>query len=225
MNMRLIANIISVFLVSSLTATSELKKIGSNTIILRDYNIGTNGEHSLITNSDAMWPGVWKENTNGWRVQLYYWKAKSMDVWVSVGIGNTVKNTGNGFLWTPNEKFAKCELTDSNGTAIFPKKGMMLEDQFPSILSVHAFPRWQNGGLKNRIGFFTNSPPWILKQFRIKDVYQLKDESDYTLTVCPVIYKLGTNSENMAYRIDLPCITTKIHLKPNPKDMNQTRQP
>jgi hypothetical protein len=56
--------------------------------------------------------------------------------------------------------------------------------------------------------------PEMLKAVDISDVYKIKKEADYTLTVFPVIYKFETNYQ-YADRIDLPCVTTKIHLAPS----------
>jgi hypothetical protein len=221
MNVRILwLSIFSISLASSLISLADPNRVRSNKVTPGVYDIGANGEYYPATNIEAVWPGIWQQNTNGWRVQVYGWNTNGPDAWVSVGIGNTVTNStgGGGYLWTPNERFAKFELMDSNGMAVLPKKGIILEDQFPSRLPIHDFPKWSDGELKNRMGFFTNSPPWILKQVRIRDLYQLKEEGEYTLTVCPIIYKFGTNAENFVYKIDLPCVTAKIYLKPYLKE-------
>jgi hypothetical protein len=178
------------------------------------YNMGTNGTYFTVTNIEAMWAGVWEADTNGWRVQLSFWNTNSSDVWASIAIGNTTTNLGGGYVWTPNEKYSVFELTDSNGIIILPKNGITLGGEFPSQMPARAFPKWPDGKLKNRMGFFTNSPPWVLKQFSFCDIYQVRNEGDYTLAVCVTIYKTGTNSEHLFRRIDLPCVNTKIHLKP-----------
>ena len=212
-------NLMSVIFSSGLIYAAETNHLKSRMVVPGAYSIGHNGEYTSVTNIEIMWPGVLRDDTNGWRVQLYCWGEKGKDTWASLGIGNTAANIGMGYVWTPNEKFYKCKLKDSSGKAILPRSGATLEAQYPASLSVRVFPKWSDGKLKNRIGFFTNSPPWVLKQFRLQDVFQIEQEGDYSLTVCPVIYKVETNAEHIAYRIDLPTVTTNIHLKaiPNAK--------
>jgi hypothetical protein len=53
----------------------------------------------------------------------------------------------------------------------------------------------------------------VLKRFAVQDTYQIKERGDYTLTVWPVIYQFSTNRQFLT-RIDLPYVTTKIHLEP-----------
>jgi hypothetical protein len=179
--------------------------------------MGANGEYSPETNADEFWlEGVWQENTNGWRVIVCCWEKNTPDVRVSVAVGSRVVNSDGGYIATPNGRFEKCELINSNGIIIQPKRRASMEDQFPSRMAIRSFPKWPDGAIKNHVGFLSNSPPAKLSEFRIRDVYSIKEEGDYTLTVCPVIYKSGTNADYLD-RVDLPCVTTKVHLVPNDK--------
>jgi len=67
--------------------------------------------------------------------------------------------------------------------------------------------------LKSHIGFFTNGGPYTIAAIKMDDIYRIKKEGDYTLQVCPSIYQFGTNAGYLD-RVDLPCVTTKIHLAP-----------
>jgi len=182
------------------------------------YNVGINWEYYLETNAIRFWEeGVWQENTNNyWRVILCFWDTNTLNVRVSVGVGSAAVNSGGGYYVAPNGKFAKFELAKINGAIIQQIKGASLEDQYPQSISVHDFPRWPDGQLKGLFGFFSNSPPAQLKEVKIRDIYSINDEGDYTLTVSPVIYKFGTNVGYLD-RVDLPSVTSKVHLVPNVK--------
>jgi hypothetical protein len=183
-------------------------------VIPGSYNVGTNGEYYIETNANRFWEeGVWQENTNNyWRVIICFWDTNTPNSWVSIGVGSKAVNSGGGYYKAPHEKCAKFELANiNNGTIIQPKEGASLEEQFPKSISVHDFPRWPDGQIKGLFGFLSNSPPAQLKEFRIRDIYNIVEEGDYTLTVSPVIYKYGTNADYLD-RVDLPSVTTKIHL-------------
>ena len=211
--MKFSLELISCFLlIVGLTSGAESSIYPQKSVTPGVYYIDSNGAYAPVTNISAMWPGVWVEGTNGWRVQLCCWNTNSQDCGVSIEIGNVKTNIGRGYYWTPKERFLKCDLIDSNGTAISQIPGIVLSEKFPARLPLHDFGAWPDGRLKGRIGFMTNSPPWVLKQFQFQDKYLLKYEGDYTLAVCVVLYKSGTN--NVANRIDLPCVSTKIHLRP-----------
>ena len=133
-----------------------------------------------------------------------------------VGVGSVVYNCLGGYVGSPNGKFEKFELLNSNGVVVPFVKGMALEGQLPSRISIKEFPRWHDGGLKNVIGFFTNGVPDILSDVKLNELYRIPRVGDYTLTVCPAIYKFETNMDYLD-RVDLPCVTTKVHLVPNEK--------
>jgi hypothetical protein len=61
-------------------------RVGTNVYQLllgTSYMVGTNGQFYVATNIGEMWPGVWKETTNRWRVQLYLWETNTAEPWVS----------------------------------------------------------------------------------------------------------------------------------------------
>jgi len=182
------------------------------------YLRGDDGNYYLDTNNpETMWTGFWREDTNGWRVQVEIQGDIKFNPFIAVQVGSVKFNSGGGYVESPSGKFSKFELVDSNGTIVQPKNGESLEEHFSAKIPIRDFPKRSfDGALINFIAFFTNSPPSFLKGVSINDVYNIKTEGDYNLTVCVAIFKYGT-SKGFLDRIDLPCITTKIHLRPNPE--------
>jgi hypothetical protein len=178
------------------------------------YKEGADGKFHAVTNVDlqALWPGIWKEDTNGLRVQLTL-ITNGNPTLVLIGVGSVRFNSLGGYLGAPGLVFPKCELQDTNGIAIPFLKGKSIEHSLPPRLSLNDFPRWPNGGLKSHVGFFTNGTPFMLTELNFSSLYKIPRESDYVLTVCTAIYKFGTNI-NYLDRVDLPCVTTKVHLVP-----------
>ena len=173
---------------------------------------GTNGDLQLNTNTAVFWRGAWKEDTNGWRVQLNFWDPKIPSQF-AVEVGSTIKNAGGGYFSAPTGKFSKFALLDSHGIMVPCKKGLSIEKELPPKMPLRVFPKWPDGEIKGHFGFRSNGPPSLVAKCLLNDIYSVKTEGDYTLTVCPVLYKYGTN-EGYLDRLDLPCVTTKIHLKP-----------
>jgi hypothetical protein len=121
----------------------------------------------------------------------------------------------NSYIGPPDGKLAKCELRDSKGTLAPWAKGIPLDAQLQSRIAVDALPRWHpGGGLRNRLGFLTNSPPAIIAEFKLRDVFRIEKEDDYGLTICPSIYKFETNGQYVV-RLDLPCVSMRLHVKPS----------
>jgi hypothetical protein len=176
------------------------------------YTRTADGGYVIETNADEFWPsGMWVEDTNGWRL-LVTIETNMLNPRVTVAVGSRTRNSGGGYYGTPSGKFAKFQLLGTNGIILQPRKGSDMEEQLRPRMSAHDFPRWPDGGLKHMIGFFSNSPPAELRECYIYDSYQIKQESDYILNVCAVIYKYETNADYLD-RCDLPCVTTKIHLR------------
>jgi hypothetical protein len=222
----------------------------------------------IYINPSEFWPGTWKEDTNGWRVQLCVYPETdfrrhpiSTNLMLSVDWGSAVKNSwgtiekpsGDKYYRTPNGKFAKFELLDANGNVVSPNPnagtdlllnlikgespgssfsqkleygsdlpawvspaGGSLASNFPKTISTNVYPQWQYGGIAGEIGSNTNLPPFQVGFLKLDEIYSVTNEGDYTLTVQPVLYKqrIGTN---VLDRVDLPSVTTKVHLLPNVK--------
>jgi hypothetical protein len=177
------------------------------------YKRGDDGKFHIVTNVDlvALWPGVLKDDTNGVRVQLVPF-ADPTDKYVRIGVGTVVSNGLGGFVGPPNSNFNRFELQDSSGGVVPFVKGANIQDHLPSRIFINDLPRW-NGGILNNIGFlYINFGPSTLRDVKINDFYKITKEGDYKLTVCPAIYKWATNG--FLDRIDLPCVTTTVHLAP-----------
>lgn len=180
------------------------------------YKEGTDGKLHAITNVDitSLWKGAWKDDTNGLRTELQL-ENDGAQVVLRIGVGSAVFNSLGGYVGSPKGTFTKFELRDSNCVIVPFSQGINLESKPPFKLNLGDLPRWPNGGLKSHIGFFTNGGPWFLDDVNLNEVYKIEHEGDYALTVCPVIYKFGTNAQYLD-RVNMPCIATKIHLKPLP---------
>lgn len=66
-------------------------------------------------------------------------------------------------------------------------------------------------------GFASNGPPCRIGLIRFNDIFSIKSESDYTLTVQPVLYRMryeGGTFQGYLDRVDLPSVSTKVHLVP-----------
>jgi hypothetical protein len=179
------------------------------------YTVGTNGQFYVSTNIDEVWPGVWKETTNGLRIQLYCWATNTAQPWVSISVGSVVFNSGASFVGPPSGKFAKFELRDADGVIVPPKRGVVMEGELLRRISIKELPRWPYGdhGLRNHLVWVTNGAPAQLQELKITDVCRVQKEGDYSLTVCAVVYKFGGNWDYLD-RLDLPPVTTRIHLTP-----------
>jgi hypothetical protein len=212
--------------------------IKSDTLLPGYYLTGANGENFLNNNTDQFWKGVWKEDTNGWRVQLNFFKSNTSEIRISIEVGSAVKDSGGGYFQTPNGKYKIFELLDTNGIIVPFKKSASLalarsqlelygivlppqntsslEDTFPKQISDRAFLRYPDGEIEGDFGFVSNGPPECIGNFKLNEVFSIKVEGDYMLAVCPVLYRYGTN-KNLLDRVDLPGVTTKIHLVPSEK--------
>lgn len=141
----------------------------TNAIIkLRGYSaIRTTNGYVFYTNPNEFWNGDWKEGTNGWRVQLAvymqtnYWVPRegvsypvSTNIMLYIIWGSPIKNSGAGYYVTPNGKFARFELLNSNGNIIPPNpaagKNLFLEN----------FKDLDLGGLGTPFSYKTHLPAW-----------------------------------------------------------------
>jgi hypothetical protein len=95
------------------------------------------------------------------------------------------------------------------------QSGSLVAD-FPERISPQAYPRFADTGqIVGAIWTATNRPPACIGLLNLEDIYFVNKEADYTLTVQPVLYK-QSNKEGITTldRVDLPVLTTKIHLSP-----------
>jgi len=201
---------------------------------------GLDGRHIWNTNVAELWDGIWKQNADGWRVQLKFFNTNSPEMCVVVRVGSITKNSGLGYVPPPDRKFLKFELMDTNGNALQYRwraaardyemrygKGVAcprpwlslldtsLEEAFPATISGDLYPRFKDGTWVDYVGFLSNGPPCQIGYVKFKDNFLIKTEGDYILTVRPVLYKMrGGTNENILNRVDLPTVTAKVHLMP-----------
>jgi hypothetical protein len=100
-----------------------------------------------------------------------------------------------------------------------------VERNYPDNLSDLEYPRlnYNAGGLKNGsffpfVGFVSNGPPCQVGYIKFSDIFPIEKEGDYTLTVQPVLFRMhydGGTFQGYLDRVDLPCVTTKVHLLPS----------
>lgn len=251
-------------------STNQIKKIG-------DYSMmqGTNG-HYIYVNPGEFWNGVWKQDTNGWKVQLRIYPETnstfvqghvypvSTNLMLRVEWGSLVRNSGRGYFMAPNGKFAKFQLLDAKGNVVPPNPnagtnllGRVLKGRgfisfpdihcrlvyetnlpvwvspasgslvanFPKTISTNVYPHLVcvgtagviDDGIAGETGSVTNRPPFYIGLLKLDEIYSVTNEGDYTLTVQPVLYKRQFPNSEFLDRVDLPCVTTKVHLVPNVK--------
>jgi hypothetical protein len=167
---------------------------------------------------------VWGEETNEIRAGL----ACANDIrdqtqmqLIQVLILTPKTNAVYDYVKPPNEKFARCELLNSNGTVMAPMRGKALAGELPQSIREEDLPKTPKFGRNNSLlagalPLFQNNP-MELKRFVIQDVYPIKTEGDYTLTVWPVIYHFSTNGQFVT-RLDLLPVSRKVHLRPLRKE-------
>jgi hypothetical protein len=216
-------------------------------------------KHVWNTNMLENWWGVWVEDTNtGWRVNLCPFNPSGTNEGVIVKVGSVVTNSGAGLLPSPDGKYVKLELLDSNGKAVPTRSGAALnlyrmlyavqkesqiinahtpsnwdatvERNYPDTISDLEYPRSnvdfplsKKGGFFRFVGFVSNGPPCQIGFIKFNDIFDIKTEGDYTLTVQPVLYRMhydGGTFQGYLDRVDLPCVTTKVHLVPNASSGN-----
>ena len=92
-----------------------------------------------------------------------------------------------------------------------------VEENYPDTISDLKYSRWTNGSFLYYAGFVSNGPPCHVGYFKFNDIFSIKTEGDYTLTLQPVLYRMhneGGTFQGYLDRVDLPSVTTKVHLVP-----------
>lgn len=171
--------------------------------------VDTNILAPWFTNKSQVWSG----ETNGFRVGVDVGSnapAKEIDIFVL-----SSKKEGLVYVYPPSGKLPKMELRDPDGILVQNVKGKM-DGELPRKIPASGL---RNGGLFDyhspayQYFLLGQNSPNMLTMFEIGNVYHIKKEADYVLTIFPVIYKFETNY-TLADRVDLPSVTTKVHLAP-----------
>jgi hypothetical protein len=103
-----------------------------------------------------------------------------------------------------------------------------VERDYPDTISDLEYPRAnmdvsrskKGGFFEISTGFVSNGPPCHIGYIKFNDIFSIKSEGDYTLTVQPVLYRMhydGGTFQGYLDRVDLPSVTTKVHLIPDGK--------
>lgn len=108
-----------------------------------------------------------------------------------------------------------------------PTNGSLVVD-YPETILGKDYPQFAPHDPVGGIEFWFVTGPEIFSKFELEDIYSITNEGDYTLTVQPVLYRyqyytrtngakdvLRTNNSEILRRVDLPSVTTKVHLVPN----------
>jgi hypothetical protein len=208
------------YLVSALFAVSACAACAQATLNLTSavppgaYRVGPSGQTYHLTNFDgaAYWTGLVKQGPNGLKCRLIL-SREDDHVWVGVGIGSAQFNCPGELVAPQGNLFRGFELRSADGKIVPFAKGRSPVGSAPARIALRDLPRRPGGGLADVIRFFTNSPPIPLATIRLGDLYRIATEGDYALTVSPIVYRFGTN-DLFVDRIDLPTLSTNVHLAP-----------
>lgn len=141
-----------------------------------------------------------QKHSNSGVVSIYVLTSKTNELW--------------NYLTPPDGILAKLELRGPNGSIVGRKwLAKKMDGELPGIIQRRDLAIDERHGLfKNQLLLLAGRPHSI-RDFNIKDIYSIKEEGDYMLTVCVAVYEFAPD-RNSAMRVDLPCVTTKIHLVP-----------
>ena len=98
---------------------------------------------------------------------------------------------------------------------------------YPETLSDLEYQRWRvtaygykSGSFIHFSGFTSNGPPCQIGYINFNEIFAIKTGGEYTVTVQPVLYRMhneGGTFQGYLDRVDLPSVTTKVHLVPSEK--------
>lgn len=202
---------LSVAFITSVSVAADQRNQG---VVPGVWVVGTNSELQRPTGADidAKWRWAdWKEDTNGFRVEIYPTTEMGRTT-LSVYVGSRVFDSHGEYVLGPNPRFSKFELRNSNDVVMPFLKGVTIQGESPAKIPIGTLPQRRTGGSMDVIWFTTNSGPKILTNIYLNAVYRIDCEGDYRLTVRPAIYEFGGDS--FLDRVDLPTVTTKVHLAP-----------
>jgi hypothetical protein len=177
------------------------------------YLPNSNGVYEFYTGSgDQFWPGAWSK-TNGIQEQLVIAAPGTVNPWAVVLVGSRVTNAWGDFFAPASGKYLRFELRDSNHVLVPLRKGITMECKLPQRISVDDLI--SAGGShylsSEQISWFTNGNPAKLDVVELRDVFQVPSEGDYSLSLCPIIYRREFDKLHLD-QIALPCLSTNIHL-------------
>lgn len=204
------------------------------------YSNNLDGKPIWNTNTDQFWRGAWKEDTNGWRVEINFLYTNTPDIVLAVSIGSVVTNSDDGtgdYFQPPTGELAEFKLLSPDGTIVAPVNPYTSFDHdWPKRIPVKLYPGIKVGPLAGEFWFLTNGPPFCVADYNLSHYYPVTNEGDYTVIVRPVLYHNLTGGKidvsggnfhqtntNYFDRVDFPEVSAKVHLVPNkPRHANHS---
>jgi hypothetical protein len=197
------------------------------------------------TNAEDLWLGAWKQTRGMRVQLSTTINATNYTVSVQAGNFQSKIDTRSRWFTTPNGKFWKFELLNLDGIVVQPKPnagknllkwisrddiiycgtnlpawalpsaGTLIAD-FPEKVSTNIWPTDRRGiGFASHIQMSTRGNPQKINSFNLYDLYSITNEGDYMLKLQPVLYMQKSPDGEFLDRVDLPSVTTKVHLIPN----------
>jgi hypothetical protein len=168
--------------------------------------------------------GIWGHETNGLCAGVLCasrgtpGKPTGQSLTVYVLTSNT--NTAWKYLGVRDAKLSKFELRSPTGALMDPLPGKRIDRELRDRMLVSDLPR-ARGTLSARNMpdawlFLTPGSPTVLADVTLQDLYCIEKEGQYAVTIWPAIYEF-TPDRRAVFRIDLPCVSTTIHLSPSVK--------
>lgn len=170
---------------------------------------------------------AWGATTNQFCAGIF-WATMDFGKGVFQDVDIVVKTSKTNAMWDylipPGRKLAKVELRDAQGVLLVPLKGKKLDGDLPQRILTKDLPRvprfgHSGGFLEGWLILGPNLPdrPW---QFPMQDIYRIEKEGEYTFTVNVAIYHFMPDQQSVV-RMDLPPVSTNIHLTPSGKAKTQ----
>jgi hypothetical protein len=186
-------------------------------LLLSGNMAGAEGNtNAVLLPKDLISPHTaWGEETNGVRAGVDWELSDKMDVQVFVLTFET--SAMWNYIAPPGKTFMKFELRDAQGGLLTSLKGKKLDGELPQRIPTKDLPFRPASGFHHRSTIdnrllIGRGQPIIFRDVVIQDVYRIEQEGDYTLTVRVAIYKFAADEQSV-FRMDLPPVTVKIHLR------------
>jgi|GEM_PF-5208431 hypothetical protein len=177
------------------------------------YLPDSNGVYQLYTGTgDQFWPGTWNTSKSGYQDKLDVLAPGTSNPWAVVYVGSRVMNSWGDYYSPAHGKRLRIELLDAQGVLVPLRDGKAIESNLPQRISVHDLGAGVGVPLsKQSIYWFTNGSPARLYEIELRDMFLIRTEGDYTLSICPIVYKMELDKKHLS-QIALPFLRTNIHL-------------
>jgi hypothetical protein len=174
----------------------------------------TNSISDWLKSGTIDW-GIWGPETNGFCAGILLSSMPQGDpsaVNVNVYVLTSQTNGFWDYFLPPDGKFNTLELRNTNGVMLEPL-GRKLAGRLPPFIDTRDLSMdWRHGVYKNLFPLVAGAPA-CLKEFKLQEAFRIKVEGDYQLTIGAAVYHIA-DDRKMVVRMDLPYVTTKVHLRP-----------